>query len=52
MRILPKTIEYRQYKTFRKSKLLHDLEQELLKGGIYQINEEMYSTSQESFKTF
>ena len=42
-RIPPKTIEYRKYKTFDKIKILHDLDQELLKGAIYQNNEEMYS---------
>ena len=42
-RIPPKTIEYRKYKTFDKSKYLHDLDQELLKGAMYQNNEEMYS---------
>ena len=42
-RIPPKTIEYRKYKTFDKSKFLRDLDQELLKGAIYQNNEEMYS---------
>ena len=43
MRISPKTIEYRKYKTSDKSKFLHDLDQELLKRAIYQNNEEMYS---------
>ena len=43
-RIPPKSIEYRKYKTFDKSKFLHDLDQELLKGAIYQNNEEMYSS--------
>ena len=33
-RIPPKTIDYRKYKTFDKSKLLQDLDQELLKGAI------------------
>ena len=40
----PKSIEYRKYKTFDKSKFLHDFDQELLKGAIYQNNEEMYSS--------
>ena len=43
MRIPSKTLEYRKYKTFGKSKFLHDLDQELLKGEIYQNNEEIYS---------
>ena len=43
MRIPPKTIEYRRYKTFDKNKFLQDLDQELLKGAIYQNNEGMYS---------
>ena len=43
LRIPPRTIEYRKYKTFDKNKYLHDLDQELLKGAIYQNNEEMYS---------
>ena len=34
----------RKYKTFDKIKFLHDLDQELLKGAIYQSNEEMYSS--------
>ena len=42
-RIPSKTIEYRKYKTFDNSKSLHDLDQELLKGAMYQNNEEMYS---------
>ena len=42
-RIPPKTVEYKKYKTFNKNKFLHDLDQELLKGAIYQNNEEMYS---------
>ena len=42
-RIQPKTIEYRKYATFDKGKFLHDLDQELLKGAIYQNNEGMYS---------
>ena len=42
-RIPSKTIEYRKHKTFDKSKFLHDLDQELLKGAIYQNNEEMCS---------
>ena len=43
MRIPPKTIGYRRYKTFDKSKFLQDLDQELLKGAIYQNNEVMCS---------
>ena len=43
MRIPPKTIEYRKYKTSDKSKFLHDLDQELLKRAIYRNNEEIYS---------
>ena len=35
--------EYRKYKVLHKKKFLHDLDQELLKGAIYQNNEEMYS---------
>ena len=42
-RIPPKTIEYRKYKTFFKSKFLHDLDQQILKCAFYQNNEEMYS---------
>ena len=42
-RIPPKTIDYRKYKTFVESKFLRDIDQELLKGAIYQNNEEMYS---------
>ena len=42
-RLPPKPIKYRKYKTFDKSKFLHDFDQELLKGAIYQNNEEMYS---------
>ena len=41
IRIPPKTIEHRKYKTFDNNKILHD--QELLKGAIYQNNEDMYS---------
>ena len=41
--IPPKTIEYRKYKSFENNKFLHDLDKELLKGAIYQNNEEMYS---------
>ena len=36
-------IEYRKYKTFYKSKFLHDLDQDLPKDAIYQNNKEMYS---------
>ena len=43
MRIPPKTIGYRRFKTFDKSKFLQDLDQELLKGVVYQNNEGMYS---------
>ena len=43
IRIPPKTIEHRKYKTFDNNKILHDLDQELLKGAIYQNNEDMYS---------
>ena len=42
-RIPPKTIKYRKYKTLDQSKFLHDPDQELLQGAIYQNNEEMYS---------
>ena len=38
--IPPKIIEYGKYKTLDKSKFLHDLYQELLKGAIYLNNEE------------
>ena len=31
------------HKTFNKNKFLHELDQELLKGAIYQNNEEIYS---------
>ena len=31
-----------KYQTFDKNKFLHDLDQELLKGAIYQNNEEIY----------
>ena len=42
-RIQPKTIAYRKYKSFGKSKFLHNLYQELQKRAIYQNNAEMYS---------
>ena len=43
LRIPPKTIEHRKYKIFDNNKFLHDVDQELLKGAIYQNNEEIYS---------
>ena len=44
IRILPKTIEYRNYKNFNETAFLRDLDQELLKGQMYKSNNEMYST--------
>ena len=38
------------YKTFNKSKFLHDLDEELLKGAIYQNNKEMYSIFRRIFQ--
>ena len=49
-RIPPKTIEYRKNKTFDKSKFLHGLDQELLKGSVYQNDEEMYSNFKRIFQ--
>ena len=37
-RIPPNTIKYRKYKNFDKNNFFHDLDQELLKGVIYQNN--------------
>ena len=45
-----KTIEYRNYKTFNETVFLHDLDQELLKGGMYKSNNEMYSTLTKVFR--
>ena len=41
--MLPRTIECRKYKIFDKNKFLNNLDQEILKGTIYQNNKEMYS---------
>ena len=41
--IPPKTTEHKKYKTFDKNKFLYDLDQELLRGTIYENNEEKYS---------
>ena len=49
-RIPPTTIEYRKYKTFGKSKFLHELDQKLLKGAVYQNNKEMYSIFRRIFQ--
>ena len=49
-RIPPENIEYRKYKASYKNKFLHDLDQELLKGAIYQNNEEMYSSFSRIFQ--
>ena len=43
-RIPPKTIEYRNYENFIEMRFLHDLDQELLNGEVYRINNEVYST--------
>ena len=48
-RIPPKIIEYRNYKNFNETVFLHALGQELLKGEMYKINSEMYSTFTEVF---
>ena len=48
--IPPNTIEYRNYKNFNDTVFLHDLDQELLKGGMYKSNNEMYSTFTKAFR--
>ena len=50
LRIPPKTIQYRKYKTFNESSFLHELDQELLKGDMYKNNRDMFSTFTETFR--
>ena len=49
-RIPPKTIQYWKYKTFNESSFLHELDQELLKGDMYEKNRDMFSTFTESLR--
>ena len=49
-RIAPKTLQYRKYKTFNESSFLHEMDQELLKGGMYKNNGDMFSTFTETFR--
>ena len=50
LRIPPKTIQYRKYKTFNESSFLHELDQELLKGDMYKNNRDMFSAFTETFR--
>ena len=48
--IPPKTAQYRKYITFKESSFLHELDQELLKGDMYENNRDMFSTCTETFR--
>ena len=50
IRIPPRTIEYRNYKTFNETVFLHELDQELPKGEMYKSNNEIYSTFAKVFR--
>ena len=47
--IPPKTIPHWKYETFNATKLLHELDQELLKGGIHKSNKDMFLIFMKTF---